>query len=175
VKIMLGLIEPTEGDILFGGISIKKLGIHRYRSLLGAVMQDDQLFAGSIKDNIAFGDSQASNDRVVEAARLAAVDDDICAMPMGYRSLVGDMGSILSGGQRQRVILARALYRQPRLLILDEATSHLDTDRERLVNAAVGKLNVTRIVVAHRPETIRAASFAYEMKAGRLYSIEKFD
>ncbi len=156
-KIALGLLEPIEGEVRFGGIDIRKLGLDTYRSWVGAVMQDDQLFAGSIGDNIAFFDPDTASARIEAAARLAAVHEDIAAMPMGYQSLVGDMGSSLSGGQKQRVILARALYRRPRLLVLDEATSHLDVERERLVNAAVQRLRITRIVIAHRPETVAAA------------------
>ena len=157
-KIVLGLLEPTEGEVLFGGIDIRKLGLDTYRQWVGAVMQDDQLFAGSIADNIGFFDPEVSMERIVAAARMAAIHEDIMRMPMGYQSLVGDMGSSLSGGQKQRVILARALYRQPRLLVLDEATSHLDVERERLVNATVQQLVLTRIIIAHRPETTAGAN-----------------
>ncbi|HET6632446.1 MAG TPA: peptidase domain-containing ABC transporter [Rhodanobacteraceae bacterium] len=156
-KLILGLLEPTEGEVRFGGIDIRKLGSDAYRSQIGAVMQDDQLFAGSIADNISFFDPEATPARVEAAARLAAIHDDIAAMPMGYQSLVGDMGSSLSGGQKQRVILARALYRRPRLLVLDEATSHLDSAKERLVNALVRRLRPTRIIVTHRRSAILAA------------------
>lgn len=156
-KIVLGLLQPTAGEVRFGGADIRKLGLDTYRQWIGAVMQDDQLFAGSIGDNISFFDAGAMPARIEAAARLAAVHDDIAAMPMAYQSLVGDMGSSLSGGQKQRVILARALYRRPRLLVLDEATSHLDVERERLVNAAVQRLRITRIVIAHRAETVAAA------------------
>lgn len=98
---------------------------------------------------------------------MAAIHDDIAAMPMGYQSMVGDMGSSLSGGQKQRVILARALYRRPKLLVLDEATSHLDVERERLVNLAVRQLDITRIVIAHRPETIAAMGKTVALADGR--------
>ena len=131
-------------------------------------MQDDQLFAGSVADNIAFGDSQPDTARVEAAARLAAVHDEIAAMPMGYHSLIGDMGTTLSGGQKQRVILARALYRKPRMLFLDEATSHLDVERERLVNEAVRRLRLTKIIIAHRPETIASADRVLVMHGGRI-------
>jgi ATP-binding cassette subfamily B protein RaxB len=153
-KIVLGLLQPTEGEVRFGGIDIHKLGLDSYRQWIGAVMQDDQLFAGSVADNISFFDSETTPVRVEAAAQQAAIHEDIAAMPMGYQSLVGDMGSSLSGGQKQRVILARALYRRPKLLVLDEATSHLDIDHEKHVNAAVNRLKITRVVIAHRPETI---------------------
>ncbi|MFC5583398.1 peptidase domain-containing ABC transporter [Rhodanobacter terrae] len=166
-KIVLGLLEPNEGEVLFGGIDIRKLGLDTYRQWIGAVMQDDQLFAGSIAENISFFDPQATSARIEAAAQLAAVHEDIAAMPMGYQSLVGDMGSSLSGGQKQRVILARAVYRRPKLLVLDEATSHLDVERERLVNEAVQQLWVTRIVIAHRPETMASANKIIVLKAGQ--------
>lgn len=153
-KIVLGLLQPTEGEVRFGGVDIRKLGLDNYRQWIGAVMQDDQLFAGSIADNISFFDPDATPVKIATAAYMAAIHEDVAAMPMAYESLVGDMGSSLSGGQKQRVILARALYRQPQLLVLDEATSHLDVTREQLVNEAIQKINVTRIVIAHRPETI---------------------
>jgi ATP-binding cassette subfamily B protein RaxB len=163
-KIVLGLLQPTEGEVRFGSIDIRKLGLDSYRQWIGAVMQEDQLFAGSVADNISFFDPEATPVRIEAAARLAAIHDDIAAMPMGYQSLMGDMGSSLSGGQKQRVILARALYRRPRLLVLDEATSHLDVERERLVNAAVQRLKVTRVVIAHRPETVVSANKIIALK-----------
>ncbi|MEO8777817.1 MAG: peptidase domain-containing ABC transporter [Rhodanobacter sp.] len=166
-KIVLGLLQPTEGEVRFGGIEIGRLGLHTYRQWVGAVMQDDQLFAGSIADNISFFDMDVTPTRVEAAAHLAAIHDDIAAMPMGYQSLVGDMGSSLSGGQKQRVILARAVYRTPKLLVLDEATSHLDVERERLVNDAVQRLKITRIVIAHRPETVAAAERVVDMGGRR--------
>lgn len=170
-KLILGLLEPTEGEIRFGGIDIRKLGSEAYRRSIGAVMQDDQLFAGSMADNISFFDPQATTVKIQAAARLAAIHDDIAATPMGYQSLVGDMGSSLSGGQKQRVVLARALYRCPRLLVLDEATSHLDVARERQVNAAVQRLKLTRIVIAHRPETVASARRALLVADGAAHYI----
>ncbi len=163
-KILLGLLDAEEGSMHIGGVDLRRLGKARYRSMLGAVMQDDTLFAGSIADNIAFFDPEATAVRIEAAARLAGIHDDIAAMPMGYHSLVGDMGSSLSGGQRQRVLLARALYRRPRILLLDEATSHLDVACERAVNAAIARLRITRIVIAHRPETIASAERVIELR-----------
>jgi ATP-binding cassette subfamily B protein RaxB len=158
VKLILGVLEPTEGEVRYGGVPLRQLGARAYRQAVAAVMQDDTLLAGSLRDNIAFFDPQADHARVEECARLAAIDNDIKAMPMQYNTLVGDMGTSLSGGQKQRVLLARALYKGPRLLVLDEATSHLDVSLERAVNAAVAALDLTRIIVAHRQETINSAT-----------------
>lgn len=168
VKLLLGLLKPASGSIRIGGQDVHKVGPANIRKIVGAVMQDDQLFGGSIADNISFFDPQADHTRVEQAARMAAVHDEIAAMPMGYHSLIGDMGSSLSGGQKQRVILARALYRQPRLLFLDEATSHLDVANEQLVNAAVKQLDVTKVIVAHRPETIASADRVLVLHGGRV-------
>ncbi len=168
VKLLLGLLRPTEGSIRIGGHDLHKLGPRNVRGIVGAVMQDDQLFAGSIADNIGFFDPEFDMERIEAAAKLAAVHEDIAAMPMGYHSLIGDMGSSLSGGQKQRVILARALYRKPKLLFLDEATSHLDVLRERQVNEAVKRLALTKVIVAHRPETIASAGRVLVMEQGRI-------
>jgi ATP-binding cassette subfamily B protein RaxB len=168
LKLMLGLLVPTDGKILAGGLDIEKLGIDNYRKLVGTVMQDDQLFAGSIADNVSFFDPAPSQEAIERCARLAAVHDDIAAMPMGYNTLIGDMGAALSGGQRQRILLARALYKQPRILLLDEATSALDVQKERAVNEAIRSLNLTRIVIAHRPETIASANRVIALQSGKV-------
>lgn len=168
VKLMLGLLQPTSGAIRIGGHDLRKAGPRNVRSVVGAVMQDDQLFAGSIADNIGFFAPDFDPARIEAAARLAAVHDEIAAMPMGYHSLIGDMGSSLSGGQKQRIILARALYRAPKLLFLDEATSHLDVMKERRVNDAVRALRLTKVIVAHRPETIASADRVLAMEGGRV-------
>ncbi|AJX14773.1 peptidase domain-containing ABC transporter [Burkholderia ubonensis] len=168
VNVLLGALEPTSGVIRIGGIELGRLGLDRLRTLIGTVMQDDVLFAGSIAKNISFFDPDADPQWIVECARLAAVHDDIAAMPMGYNTLVGDMGTVLSGGQKQRVLLARALYKRPKILVLDEATSHLDLQREQQVNAAVSKLKMTRVIVAHRPETIASASRVVMLEGGKV-------
>ena len=168
IKLMLGLLKPTQGQILADGMDIHGVGIASVRSVFGAVMQDDELFAGSIADNISLFDSEFDEDRIQAAARLASIHDEIMMMPMGYHSLIGDMGSALSGGQKQRVILARALYRNPLVLFLDEATSHLDVHREHLVSDAIRQLDMTRIIVAHRPETINSADRVLVMEGGKV-------
>jgi len=168
VKLMLGLLAPTDGKIFAGGLDIQKLGIDRYRKLVGTVMQDDQLFAGSIADNICFFDPSPDQSAVEHFARMAAVHDDIAAMPMGYNTLIGDMGAALSGGQKQRILLARALYKRPRLLFLDEATSALDVPKEKAVNDAIRSLRLTRIIIAHRPETIASAERVIVLQGGKV-------
>ena len=157
LRTILGLLPATEGEILIGGASLSRLGTAYYRTLIGTVMQDDKLFSGSIADNITFFDASPEMARVETCARLAAIHDDILAMPMGYHTLIGDMGTVLSGGQKQRVLLARALYKEPKILLLDEATSHLDVPREKQVSEAIKQLKLTRVIVAHRPETIASA------------------
>ena len=171
VKLMLGLLAPEEGSVEVGGRDIRHIGLRNYRRGVGAVMQDDQLFAGSIHDNIAFGEDGYDPERTEAAARLAAIHGEIAAMPMGYNSLIGDMGTTLSGGQKQRVILARALYRMPRILFLDEATSHLDVACERIVNEAVRALRITKVIIAHRPETIASADRVLVMDGGRIKEV----
>jgi ATP-binding cassette, subfamily B, bacterial CvaB/MchF/RaxB len=168
VKLLLGLLQPCAGTIRIGGRDLRQLGPQALRSITGAVMQDDQLFAGSIAENISFFDAQHDAARAECAARLAAVHEEIAAMPMGYETLIGDMGSALSGGQRQRIMLARALYRQPRLLLLDEATSHLDIHAERLVSNAIAGLRLTRLIVAHRPETIASCDRVLVLREGKV-------
>jgi len=170
-KLVLGLLQPQAGSIRIGGIDVNRYGLAEYRARFGAVMQEDALFAGSIADNIAFFDPDATADAIHQAARAAHIHDDIVAMPMGYESLVGDMGSALSGGQKQRVLLARALYRKPAILLLDEATSHLDVAREHAINAAIARMDMTRIVIAHRPDTIASVDRVVVLDAGRARSM----
>ena len=167
LKLISGLYQPTYGDVLIDGRPLSLWSARAVRAQLGVVSQDDTLLQGSIAENIALFDEHIDMARVRECARLAAVHDDIAKMPMGYQSLVGDMGSALSGGQKQRLMIARALYRQPRILILDEGTAHLDVATERAVNAALAGLAITRIVVAHRPETLRAADRVIDLAPAR--------
>ena len=166
IKLMLGILTPAHGEVLIGGRSLEALGSATWRAMVGTVMQDEPLFAGSVADNISFFDPRPDMERIVECARLAAVHEEIAALPMGYYTLIGEMGSTLSGGQKQRVLLARALYKRPRVLFLDEATSALDVERERLVNQAVRQLRLTRVIVAHRPETIASADRVIVMADG---------
>lgn len=163
IKLMTGLLRPTAGKIYVDGQELYQHGLEIYRDRIGVVMQDDQLFSGSIAENISFFDARHDQKLVEECAQTAAIHDDILAMTMGYQTLIGDMGSVLSGGQKQRVLLARALYKKPDILFLDEATSHLDVAKESWVNNAIAELAITRIIVAHRPETIQSADRVIEL------------
>jgi ATP-binding cassette subfamily B protein RaxB len=168
LKLITGLYTPTYGEVLLDGRPLPHWNQRAVRSQIGTVMQDDVLLAGSIAENIAFFDDRIDMERVMQCAKLACIHDDITRMPMAYQTLVGDMGTSLSGGQQQRVMIARALYRQPKILIMDEGTSHLDVDTERAINAALSQMPITRIVVAHRPETIRAAARVLQLSTNGL-------
>jgi ATP-binding cassette subfamily B protein RaxB len=156
LKCLMGLLEPTQGRILIDGKPLKSF--KHYRSQIAGVMQDDQLVSGSIKDNITLFSSVTDWHRIYLATSKACVHDEILNFTMDYETLVGDMGSSLSGGQKQRIVLARALYREPRILFLDEATSHLDVASESLVNQHIKDLAITKVLIAHRPETIKSAN-----------------
>ncbi len=168
LKLMLGIHAPNSGEIRIGGVPMAQLGLRSWRDMIGTVMQDDQLFGGSIIDNICFFDPQPDIEWVEECARMASVNEEVEAMPMGFHTLIGDMGASISGGQKQRILLARALYKRPKILFLDEATSALDVDRERLVNQAIRQLELTRVIVAHRPETVASAHRVIVLKDGHV-------
>lgn len=157
MNILLGVITSFEGSVVIGGVNATDMSRATLRRIVGSVLQDDVLFNGSLSENITFFDPLPDLEWMRQCAVMAAVDSEIELMPMKYNTLVGDMGSILSGGQKQRVLLARALYKRPSILFLDEATSHLDVFKEREVNEAIKKLNITRVIIAHRPETIASA------------------
>jgi ATP-binding cassette subfamily B protein RaxB len=173
MKVMLGLLEPTDGEVLIDGLPLSTFGARAFRDHVGVVMQDDQLLSGSIADNICFFDPEFDRERMQHCSELACVNDEIMRMPMSYDSLIGDMGSSLSGGQR--LLLARALYRRPKLLFMDEGTSHLDTEIEARVNTAIRGLGLTRVIIAHRPETIASASRRITMQNGRLQEVTQPD
>ncbi|OUM37767.1 ABC transporter [Pseudomonas putida] len=167
-SLMLGILKPTGGHIRMAGSELRHLDIDTWRSRIGTVLQDDCLFAGSLMDNITFFEPSPDLDWAIECASKASMHEEVMAMPMGYNTLVGDMGTVLSGGQKQRLLLARALYKRPEILILDEATSHLDTGCEQRVNRAIKALDVTRIIIAHRVETIASADRVVRLEAGRI-------
>ena len=168
VKLLLGLVEPEAGEILVDGLPLARFGYKSFHAQVAAVLQEDSLFAGSLAENIALFDDAVDMERVLAAAMAASIHEDIVRMPMQYETLVGDMGSTLSGGQKQRILLARALYRQPKVLVMDEGTAHLDAGHERAVNAAISAMGITRIIIAHRQETIAQAERVLVMLGGNL-------
>lgn len=173
LKVMCGLYPATYGEVRIDGRPLMAWGPRAIRRALGVVMQDDELLTGTIAENVACFDDRIDMDRVWECLRMAQLAEDVLKMPMRTDSLVGDIGASLSGGQKQRLQLARALYRRPRLLVLDEASSHLDPERERLINQALRSLKITRIVVAHRAETLAAADRIITLANGGIVSDDR--
>lgn len=157
LKIVWGILKPTEGEVFIGDHPLSNIDISHYRGLIGTVMQNDHLFAGIIADNIYSFDSEPKQDKIEYCAVKTAIHDEIVKMPMRYNTIIGDIGTGLSGGQKQRILLARVLYREPKILALDEATSHLDITNEKVVNTSMQAYYFTKIVVAHRAETIKMA------------------
>lgn len=170
LRILMGLFEPGAGQVLVGGQPMAGFSKTAFRGRIGSVAQDDLLYAGSLADNISFFDPEFDMDRVAEVARLAAIDQEIEAMPLRYDTLVGDMGSALSGGQKQRVLLARALYGRPDILFMDEGTANLDPVSEQKVTAALRSLPITRVLVAHRSALIQASDVVYVVEDGRIHA-----
>lgn len=157
LKVMCGLLSPTSGDVKANNLSIEKIGLNNYRLSTACVLQEDRLFSGSIAENISCFEDNADMDFIIECARHCNIHDEIINMPMGYETLVGELGTGLSGGQKQRLLIARALYRKPGILFMDEATSHLDLNNEANINQSISSLSITRVIVAHRPSTIASA------------------
>jgi ATP-binding cassette, subfamily B, bacterial CvaB/MchF/RaxB len=157
LHLMIGLLEPNRGEVLVNGREVRTIASSDLARVIGVVMQDDILFQGSVADNVSFFDAPVDMARVASAARQANVATDIEAMPMQYHSLLAEAAADISGGQKQRLFIARALYHSPRVLFLDEATSHLDAASESLVTRAVEAMDMTRVLVAHRRETIAIA------------------
>lgn len=154
LKVLLGLLPATEGEVRVNGRNLADWDAAQYRSRVGAVMQDDQLFVGTIEDNISFFDSEHDPVRVRECAKAAMIDEEIMVMPMQYNTIVGSLGMALSGGQKQRVLLARALYRRPQILFLDEAFDQMDVALERRISTALAKQALAVVLVSHRDETV---------------------
>jgi len=167
LHLLVGLYKPSSGSVSFDGKKLDDLGIINFRKHIAVVHQNDQLLSGTIEENICFFDAQPKLEHIKHCASLAGILDDIESMPMKFKTLIGDMGSALSGGQIQRVMLARALYRKPKILMLDEATSHLDDKTESIVSESIKSLNITRIIIAHRKETILSADRIIKLRDGK--------
>lgn len=166
VKIMMGLFSPTRGQVLIDGEPITSVGSGNWRSVISSIAQDDSLFAGSLADNIAMFDPEPDMERIRFVTEQANIQAEIEGMPLKYETLVGDMGSVLSGGQKQRILLARALYRKPAALFMDEATAHLDVPSEAMVMDVIKQQNMTRIMIAHRPQSMAAATKLFVVSDG---------
>jgi ABC-type bacteriocin/lantibiotic exporter with double-glycine peptidase domain len=173
--LVLGLLRPTTGEVSHDGVPLADLDLADLRDSCGAVLQELSLFNGTIRENITLGRPGIADADLAWAARVAGLHADLLRLPMGYETLVGGSGAALSAGQRQRVALARALVHQPRLLILDEATSHLDPGTERSVDEALSQLQVTRIVISHRLSAIRNADQILVVEQGRITARGRHD
>jgi ABC-type bacteriocin/lantibiotic exporter with double-glycine peptidase domain len=168
VKLLLGLYRPTEGQILYDGLPLDELEHRSLRRQFGVVLQEPFLFSGSIRQSIAFNDPDLPLERVIEAARVAAIHEDVRHMPMSYETPVGEGGGGVSGGQRQRLSIARAVAHRPAVLVLDEATSHLDVATEADIDGNLSRLACTRVVIAHRLSTVRNADQIVVLDGGRI-------
>lgn len=157
MKVMASLLEPSQGEVLVDGLNIDKLGVNNYRESISCVLQDDKLFSGSIADNISGFEPNPDMNLVIASALYSNIHSEILQFSMGYETLIGELGAGLSGGQKQRLLIARALYRRPNILFMDEATSHLDLENEAFINHSISQLKITRIIIAHRPSTISSA------------------
>ncbi|MFY0533124.1 peptidase domain-containing ABC transporter [Nannocystis pusilla] len=167
-KLLVGLYSPQGGRVLYDGIDIAGLDLRSVREQLGVVTQRGDLFGVSVRENIALGRPEIGLDEVIDAAKRAAIHDEIMALPMAYDTILADRGASLSGGQRQRLVLARALVGKPAMLLLDEATSNLDTVTEAAIQRSLASLQCTRIVIAHRLSTVVDADLILVMDGGRI-------
>ena len=168
LRVMLGLLPPNAGKIVIDQVPLGPATMGSWRSRIAAVMQDDYLLSGTLGENISFFDPQPNERRIEQACKLASIHEDIVRMPMAYHSLVSDMGSALSSGQRQRILLARALYRDPDALFLDEGTANLDQGTENEIARMLSVLQITRVVIAHRPALVEQADIVLHMDKGHL-------
>ncbi|MEN4849420.1 peptidase domain-containing ABC transporter [Pantoea agglomerans] len=163
MKVLCGLFEPDEGKVLVNGADIQNIGINNFQKMIGCVLQDDKLFSGSIRDNICGFVDEMDDEWMYKCAKASYIHDVISEMPMGYETMIGELGEGLSGGQKQRIFIARALYRSPGIIFMDEATSSLDSDSEIFINQAIKELKITRVIIAHRESTIASADRTIEL------------
>jgi ABC-type multidrug transport system fused ATPase/permease subunit len=177
VNLLLGFYKPESGRILLDGVPLERFPLRMLRRQIGLVSQETFLFSGTVRDNIAYANLHATDNEIIAAARAANAHDFIVATPEGYQLEVGERGAQLSGGQRQRIAIARAILRNPKIMIFDEATSHLDCESERLIQEALETLSKGRtvFVVAHRLSTIRRADRIVVIEQGRIVEMGRHD
>jgi ATP-binding cassette subfamily B protein RaxB len=168
ISLITGVLAPSSGSITIGGIGLDQFGKSKYRELVAVALQDSGLFSGSIAENISMFDELATYDKIESAARAACALEDVMAKPMGFNTQLGGIESHLSAGQRQKIILARALYRNPSILILDEATCHMDSETESEVLQTIRDLKITRIMVTHRPSAAMYAGRIFDLHSGTI-------
>jgi ATP-binding cassette subfamily B multidrug efflux pump len=170
INLLMRFYDPTAGRVLIDGYDLRRVKVESLRRQIGIVLQESVLFAGTIWENIAFGRPDATDEEILAAARLAAVDEFARALPQGYHTPIGEKGVMLSGGQRQRVAIARAILKNPAILILDDATSSVDAETEQLIQAALWQLmrGRTSFVIAQRMSTVRRADLVLVLERGRL-------
>ena len=173
MRLLLGLLEPGLGKIDIDGVPLGPATMSRWRGRIGAVMQDDYLLTGTLADNIAFFDPFPDQQAIEHVSRLACIHNDIIKMPMSYHSLISDMGAALSSGQRQRILLARALYRDPDALFLDEGTANLDPETEGRIASMIARLDITRVVIAHRPALVERADIVFNLEGGHITEVRR--
>ena len=163
LKLMAGLLQPDAGTVSIDGTDIRRVGIRQYRDVCAGILQTDQLLSGSLLDNITLFDLEVDMANVERACQQACIHDLIMALPMKYHSLVGDMGSNLSAGQAQRILLARAFYKQAKILFLDEATANLDIRTETEILKTIKSLGATLVMISHRPEIVALADMQLDL------------
>ncbi len=175
IRLLLGFEEPTKGAVLYGGIDLKRIDLETLRRKIGAVMQNDKLFHGTIYANIAIACDDPTPEKIWEAARLAQIAEDIENMPMGMNTMISEGSGGVSGGQRQRILIARAIACKPKILIFDEATSALDNITQKKISNALDQIKCTRIVIAHRLSTIKNCGRILVLSAGKVVESGSYD
>ena len=173
MKVMAGLLQPDTGSLKVDGTDVQQFGVRQYRDACAGILQTDQLLSGTIMDNITLFDDEVDQEMLHRAVRMARIDEFISSLPMGYNSLIGDMGSIMSSGQGQRILLARAFYKTPRILFLDEATANLDIKTEAMILDEIRALGISVVFITHRTAPLAIANHVFNCTNGSLSVLDR--